>query len=265
MLAVLAISLLTVRMWRLDEPYQMHFDEVYHPRTATEFLQDWRYGLSHDIYEWTHPHLAKYAMALGLVAFGEDRVGGDEPSSASPSWTRPIEPRRDDGLDASAIEGDRLWVATGSEVRAYDLATRELAGDAVGPRRRRARRTTDGEHVAVRGHCAPARSGSSTRARSIATPARAAVEVGVAGVHGRRRADRAPVPDAATATGIVAVLAARRRHDGPDGSTRRRHRRGAAVGARAAGPARRRPRSASCSDDRIAVATRRRASRSSTP
>src|SRR6185369_2671416 len=44
-MAVLAISLLTVRMWRLDEPYQMHFDEVYHPRTATEFLQDWRYGI----------------------------------------------------------------------------------------------------------------------------------------------------------------------------------------------------------------------------
>ena len=52
----------------------MHFDEVYHARTATEFLQDWRYGIDHDIYEWTHPHLAKYAMAGGLVAWGDDRV-----------------------------------------------------------------------------------------------------------------------------------------------------------------------------------------------
>ena len=43
----------------------MHFDEVYHARTAAEFLQDWRYGIDHDIYEWTHPHLAKYAMARG--------------------------------------------------------------------------------------------------------------------------------------------------------------------------------------------------------
>ena len=54
----------------------MHFDEVYHARTATEFLQDWRYGESHDIYEWTHPHLAKYAMAAGLVLWGEDHVSG---------------------------------------------------------------------------------------------------------------------------------------------------------------------------------------------
>ena len=52
----------------------MHFDEVYHARTATEFLQAWRYGESHRIYEWTHPHLAKYAMAGGLVLWGGDRV-----------------------------------------------------------------------------------------------------------------------------------------------------------------------------------------------
>ena len=77
----------TVRMWRLDEPYQMHFDEVYHPRTATEFLQDWRYGISHDIYEWTHPHLAKYAMALGLVTFGEDK-SAHRASSAYPCSMR---------------------------------------------------------------------------------------------------------------------------------------------------------------------------------
>jgi Gpi18-like mannosyltransferase len=126
-IVVLAISLLTVRMWRLDEPYQMHFDEVYHPRTATEFLQDWRYGLSHDIYEWTHPHMAKYAMALGLMAFGEDRVGATSRLDV-PVVAAVIEPRRDDGLHSSQIEGDRLWVATGSEVRAYDLATRSLVG-----------------------------------------------------------------------------------------------------------------------------------------
>ncbi|HEV7810324.1 MAG TPA: hypothetical protein VGO64_06980, partial [Candidatus Limnocylindrales bacterium] len=58
LLVVLVVSILGIRMWRLAEPYQMHFDEVYHARTATEFVQDWRYGISHDIYEWTHPHLA---------------------------------------------------------------------------------------------------------------------------------------------------------------------------------------------------------------
>jgi Gpi18-like mannosyltransferase len=125
-LALLAVTLLTVRMWRLAEPYQMHFDEVYHPRTATEFLQDWRYGISHYIYEWTHPHMAKYAMALGIEAFGEDRTGATSDLGV-PVVAAAIEPRRDDGLDPGQIEGDRLWVATGSEVRAYDLGTRRLA------------------------------------------------------------------------------------------------------------------------------------------
>ncbi len=126
-LAVLAISLLTVRMWRLPEPYQMHFDEVYHPRTATEFLQHWRYGISHDIYEWTHPHVAKYAMALGLMAFGEDRVGATSELGVA-VVDAAIEPRRDGGLDAAAVAGDRVWIASGSEVRAYELGTRVLAG-----------------------------------------------------------------------------------------------------------------------------------------
>lgn len=125
MLVLLATSLLTVRMWRLDEPYQMHFDEVYHARTAMEFLQFWRYGQSHDIYEWTHPHMAKYAMAVGLMAFGEDRVVGESRLGAA-VVDAVVEPRRDDL--GGAVEGDRLWVATGSEVRAYDLATRDLAG-----------------------------------------------------------------------------------------------------------------------------------------
>ncbi|HET9852160.1 MAG TPA: phospholipid carrier-dependent glycosyltransferase [Candidatus Limnocylindrales bacterium] len=131
-LALLAISLLTVRMWRLDEPYQMHFDEVYHPRTATEFLQDWRYGLPHNIYEWTHPHLAKYAMALGIVAFGEDEVTATGQLGAAVT-AADIERRRDDGLDETRIQGDRLWVATGSEVRGYDLGTRELTALAAIP------------------------------------------------------------------------------------------------------------------------------------
>jgi predicted membrane-bound dolichyl-phosphate-mannose-protein mannosyltransferase len=126
-LAVLAVSLLTVRIWRLDEPYQMHFDEVYHPRTAAEFLQDWRYGVPPlQIYEWTHPHLAKYAMALGIAALGEDRVT-DTGQLGAAVIAAEIEQRRDDGLDQTRLEGGRLWIATGSEVRGYDLTTRELA------------------------------------------------------------------------------------------------------------------------------------------
>ena len=73
-MVVLILATLGIRTFRLAEPYQMHFDEVYHARTATEFLQGWRYDESHDIYEWTHPHLAKYAMAGGIALWGGDHV-----------------------------------------------------------------------------------------------------------------------------------------------------------------------------------------------
>ncbi len=126
-IAVLVISILTIRVWRLAEPYQMHFDEVYHPRTATEFLQDWRYGIDHDIYEWTHPHLAKYAMAGGLVVWGDDRVNATS-SLGVPVTAAAIEPRWDGSATAGNRSGDRLYVATGDQVRAYDLATRALVG-----------------------------------------------------------------------------------------------------------------------------------------
>lgn len=125
MVLVLGAVLLTGRVWRLGEPYQMHFDEVYHPRTATEFLQFWRYGISHSIYEWTHPHVAKYAMALGIVAWGDDRTAATSELGVEVRSTA-VEPRWDDARSNTRIAGDRLWVATGDEVRAYDLSTRRL-------------------------------------------------------------------------------------------------------------------------------------------
>ena len=132
MMAVLAMTLLTVRVWRLGEPYQMHFDEVYHPRTAIEFLQDWRYGISHDIYEWTHPHLAKYAMAGGIVAWGNDRTTATSELGA-PVTAAVVEPRWDERTTASQRAGDRLWLVTGGAVRAYDLATRSLIVEVTVP------------------------------------------------------------------------------------------------------------------------------------
>jgi predicted membrane-bound dolichyl-phosphate-mannose-protein mannosyltransferase len=125
MVLVLIATLATVRVWRLAEPYDMHFDEVYHPRTAMEFLQLWRYGISHDIYEWTHPHLAKYAMAVGIIAFGDDRTTATANLDLTNLAGAAVEPRWDDG-GVHARSGDRLWVAGTDEVRAYDLVSRAL-------------------------------------------------------------------------------------------------------------------------------------------
>ena len=52
-------------------------------------------GMSHDIYEWTHPHLAKYAMAAGIVLWGEDHVSATSELGV-PVRDAVIEPRRDD-------------------------------------------------------------------------------------------------------------------------------------------------------------------------
>jgi hypothetical protein len=130
----LIATILCMRVYRLNEPAQMHFDEVYHARTATEFLQDWRYGIRHDIYEWTHPHLAKYAIAGGLVLFSDDKVTATGSLGVTVKDAL-VQPRIDplvttDGTSADARTradarlGDRLFIATGSAVLAYDLQTR---------------------------------------------------------------------------------------------------------------------------------------------
>ncbi len=131
-LVVLVLATMTLRTFRLAEPYQMHFDEVYHARTATEFLQSWRYGLSHDIYEWTHPHLAKYAMALGLVLWGEDDVKATSDLGV-PVVAAVVEPRRVDPDVRDGRAGERLHIATGTEIRTYDLRTRALISTIPAP------------------------------------------------------------------------------------------------------------------------------------
>jgi len=148
---VLVVGTMVLRTYRLEEPYQMHFDEVYHARTATEFLQDWRYGLEHDIYEWTHPHLAKYVMAAGIVLWGEDHVSATSDLGV-PVRAAAVEPRRlvtpptapttepsptaSTGATAAAATvraGERLHVATGTEIRTYDLRTRALISIVAAP------------------------------------------------------------------------------------------------------------------------------------
>ena len=130
-LIVLLLATLGMRTFRLEEPYQPHFDEVYHARTAMEFLQDWRYGESHDIYEWTHPHLAKYAMAAGLVLWGEDHVSGTG-DLGTPIAAAAIEPRREDPVTGERA-GERLHLATGTEIQTDELRTRRTVSTFAAP------------------------------------------------------------------------------------------------------------------------------------
>src|SRR5207245_5115812 len=73
---LVALVVLVTRGYRIDQPRDMYFDEVYHARAAFELLAQ------RDPYEWTHPHLAKEVMALGVLVFGDDRVTGTEAAPA---------------------------------------------------------------------------------------------------------------------------------------------------------------------------------------
>ncbi len=129
-LLVLVVAALCLRTFRLGEPMRMHFDEVYHARTAAEFLQDWEYGQPHGIYEYTHPHLAKYAIALGIQLLGDNRVVAQSDLGTpvrdvalEPRWDEPFLAEGDPASVASG--GDRLYVVTGEALAVYDLRTRE--------------------------------------------------------------------------------------------------------------------------------------------
>jgi hypothetical protein len=134
----LILAVLSMRVYRLGEPAQMHFDEVYHARTATEFLQDFRYGISHDIYEWTHPHFAKYAIAGSISLFDDYQVESTSSlgvpvkdvvvqsrTNTEPGSTQAV--GGDPMVDYHTRYGDLVFVATGTDVKVYDLTNRDLA------------------------------------------------------------------------------------------------------------------------------------------
>ncbi len=93
------------RLWRLDTPRAMHFDEVYHGRSATEWLANWQEGWTRDTYEWTHPMLAKYLIAAGIVVADPNKVIAED--STPQPWTAMAvaSQRRANGIAESVVFG----------------------------------------------------------------------------------------------------------------------------------------------------------------
>ena len=120
LLVLVTISALSLRGWRVGEPTHFQFDEVYHVRTATEFMQDWKYGEPHAIYEYTHPHLAKYLIALGIEVFGAPRVDAHTtyPTSIGAIAARP---------EGARYPG-RIWIAGPNEISVIDASSRAVVG-----------------------------------------------------------------------------------------------------------------------------------------
>ena len=110
------------RLSRLDTPRSMHFDEVYHARSATEWLADWQEGWTRDTYEWTHPMLAKYLIAAGIVVADPNKVIDQASLTAPFSAMAVASQRAEDGIAESVVFG-----ASGSTITARTV----LAGQVV--------------------------------------------------------------------------------------------------------------------------------------
>ena len=152
------LAALFLRTYRLEVPYGMHFDEVYHARTAMEFLQDWRYGMPHSIYEYTHPHLAKYGMAVGIEALGNNKVTSTAQLASSVTTDATIEQRWSPTDQADAHYGDRLYVATGSSRRCLRPDPARVEPGGLDPRRVRRRGGRSSQPHPVRRYGTTARS-----------------------------------------------------------------------------------------------------------
>lgn len=142
-LLALVLFAFVFRLWRLDIPRSQHFDEVYHGRSATEFLSAWQEGWDRDVYEWTHPMLAKYLIAAGIVVADPNQVTGSSPLGAASSALAVAPKRGSAGYDRSVAftaEGPTTVVAadatSGEELARWQaggpIAT--LAYDAEPPR-----------------------------------------------------------------------------------------------------------------------------------
>ncbi|MGH2445399.1 MAG: hypothetical protein ACRDGD_05095, partial [Candidatus Limnocylindria bacterium] len=115
----LVVFALVFRLWRLDIPRGQHFDEVYHARSAAEWLSNWQNAWDRDVYEWTHPMLAKYLIAGGIVLADPNKVV-DEHRLDAPASALAVAPRR----QSRGWERSLAFTSTGgSEIVARDGET----------------------------------------------------------------------------------------------------------------------------------------------
>ncbi len=120
------------RLWRLDTPRAMHFDEVYHARSATEWLTDWQEGWTRDTYEWTHPMLAKYLIAAGIVVADPNKVVA-ETDTGVPYHALAVAPQRqaEGVVDSIAFGASDGGTITARSVMSGEVVAEWQAGGPV--------------------------------------------------------------------------------------------------------------------------------------
>lgn len=117
---VVFLVVVPTRLIGLSSPQEMYFDEIYHARTAGEYMG------GRDAYEFTHPPLGKELMALSTSAFGRWSVeeGGSIPDGLASGlvdsdgtfavWASPS-PAGDEGVLWTASPADGCTFAQTSE------------------------------------------------------------------------------------------------------------------------------------------------------
>ena len=128
----LVVFALVFRLWRLDIPRAQHFDEVYHARSAAEWLSAWQNDWDRDVYEWTHPMLAKYLIAAGIVVADPNRVL-DTREIDAPITALAVAPRRSSlGYEASvSFRSDGTSTIMASDATSGDEIVSWSAGGPV--------------------------------------------------------------------------------------------------------------------------------------
>ncbi len=83
LLGLILLLAFALRVYRIEQPQDFYFDEVYHAYTAREYLhgniesyQFWAEVPDEGMaYAWDHPPVAKLAMMGGMAIFGENSFG----------------------------------------------------------------------------------------------------------------------------------------------------------------------------------------------
>lgn len=83
LLGLILLLAFVLRVYRIEQPKEYYFDEVYHAYTARGYLngkveayQFWADVPDEGVaYEWLHPPVAKFGMVAGMLIFGENGFG----------------------------------------------------------------------------------------------------------------------------------------------------------------------------------------------
>ena len=129
---VVFLVVVPTRLAGLSSPQEMYFDEIYHARTAGEYLA------GRDAYEYTHPPLGKELMALSIATLGRWEVAdrADAPPGLDSGfvdsdgtnvvWAAPA-PTGDEGVLWTALPGDECALRPSSPGMPLDVRPTAVA------------------------------------------------------------------------------------------------------------------------------------------